>query len=254
MLLAAVLHLHRGTPYVYQGEELGMTNVPFDSITDFRDIDSLRHYRSAVQAGAAPDVVLEALRRKSRDNARTPMQWSSAPNAGFTSGSPWMSPNPNYREINAAAQRQDEGSVFHFYRRLIALRRTEQVVVDGAFELLLPEDERVWAFVRRHQDVELLVVANLSRDEVVPAPLAARWAVGEIVLSNYPDVVTADSAFRLRPWEVLVVRNREAPVGGGSSEQEMAAHRWSGGEDRVATAWGKDVMLESPPSARGRRA
>ena len=165
--LGTLLHLHRGTPYVYQGEELGMTNAPFAGIDDFRDLESINAYAELVEAGRSPEDVLVALRAMSRDNARTPMQWDASPQAGFTTGEPWIAVNPNHGEINAAAAVADQGSVFHHYRRLIELRHTDPVVVHGDFTMLLADDPQVYAFTRRLDDVELLVVANVSGDEVV---------------------------------------------------------------------------------------
>jgi oligo-1,6-glucosidase len=205
-MLATVLHLHRGTPYVYQGEELGMTNAPFDDISDLRDIESLNHYASAITAGAAPADVFAGLRAMSRDNARTPMQWDASPHAGFTTGTPWIAVNPNFTEINAAAAVADEGSVFHYYRRLIALRHDEPVVVYGDFTMLLADDPVVYAFTRRLDDVELLVLGNFSA-EPSPAdvPSAGEWAAAPLVLANYPpDGVS--SRLVLRPWECRVYR------------------------------------------------
>src|SRR3712207_4755259 len=124
-MLGTVLHLHHGTPYVYQGEELGMTNAPFAGIADFRDIESLNHYAQAVALGDPAEHVLAGLRAMSRDNARTPMQWDATEHAGFTAGTPWLAVNPNHREINAQAAAADPDSVFHHYRRLIELRHTE---------------------------------------------------------------------------------------------------------------------------------
>jgi oligo-1,6-glucosidase len=161
-MLATVLHLHRGTPYVYQGEELGMTNAPFETIDDFRDIESLNHYREAVAHGGEPAAVLAAMRPVSRDNARTPMQWDDSAHAGFTTGTPWIALNPNYKEINAAAAVADQDSVFHYYRRLIELRHTEPVVAHGDFTMLLPDDPKVYAFTRTLDDVTLLVIGKLS--------------------------------------------------------------------------------------------
>jgi oligo-1,6-glucosidase len=209
-LLAAVLHLHRGTPYIYQGEELGMTNVPFTHVTDFRDVETLNHYRHAVAAGADPGDVVDALRHRSRDNARTPVQWTDGEHAGFTTGTPWLPVNPNHTEINAAAQRKDPDSVFHFHRRVIALRHTEPTVVDGDYTLLLPDDPRIWAFARRLDDTELLVLANFSRDDAAPALDPSPWAHADVALANYPDAAQPSGAFRLRPWEAVVYR-RQAP-------------------------------------------
>ena len=194
-MLATVLHLHRGTPYVYQGEELGMTNAPFAGIEDFRDVESLNHHATAVAAGQDPDEVLAALRRTGRDNARTPMQWDSTPHAGFTTGTPWLPVNPNHAEINAESQRQDPTSVLAHYRRLIALRHDEPVVAHGDFTLLLPDDERIWAFTRRLDDIEWLVLGNVSGD-VVDVPLPS-WAGARVLLSN----VHAPGDLVLQPWE-----------------------------------------------------
>src|SRR3712207_1558074 len=161
-MLGTVLHLHRGTPYVYQGEELGMTNAPFASIDDFQDIQSLNHYAEAVGAGADPETVLSALRGRGRDNARTPMQWDDTENAGFTTGTPWIAVNPNHKEINAQTEIANDDSVFHHYRRLIELRRTEPAVAHGDFHMLLTDHDQVYAFTRRHGTTELLVLANFS--------------------------------------------------------------------------------------------
>lgn len=205
-LLATVLHLHRGTPYVYQGEELGMTNAPFAGIDDFRDLESLNHYREAVEVlGLAPADVLRGLRSMSRDNARTPMQWDGSAHAGFTRGTPWIAVNPNYRWINAAAAMADSGSVFHHYRRLISLRRDEPVVARGDFTLLLAQDEHIYAFTRHLDGVDLLVLGNFSGQAVVAdVPDGQAWAAAELVLGNYAGDVPA--GFGLRPWEARVYR------------------------------------------------
>jgi oligo-1,6-glucosidase len=205
-MLATVLHLHRGTPYVYQGEELGMTNAPLASIDDFRDIESRNHYAAAVADGADPEAVLTSLRAMSRDNARTPMQWDDGEQAGFTTGRPWMAVNPNHREINARAARADPDSVFHHYRRLIALRHAEPAVAHGDFTMLLDDDEHVYAFTRRHGDVELLVVANVSAHEVTAdVPDAEAWARAELLIANVPDAPPG-APIGLQPWEARVYR------------------------------------------------
>jgi oligo-1,6-glucosidase len=199
-LLGTILHLHRGTPYVYQGEELGMTNAPFAALEDFRDIESLNHYAEAVAAGEAPERVLTALRTRGRDNARTPMQWDGSERAGFTTGTPWLAVNPNHAQINAAAAVADPGSVFHHYRRLIELRHTQPAVVHGDFTLLAPEDEHVYAFTRRHEGTQLLVLGNFS-GETVTADVPGERAGAELLLSNYAD---APAGLSLRPWEARV--------------------------------------------------
>ena len=209
-MLATVLHLHRGTPYIYQGEELGMTNAPFDSIDDYRDIQSLNHYAEAVSTGADPEAVLAALRVLSRDNARTPMQWDDTENAGFTTGTPWIALNPNHKEINAKAEIADEDSVFHHYRRLIELRHTEPAVVHGDFHMLLADHEQVYAFTRRYGTTELLVLANFSKEPAtIEVTDADRWKGTELVLANYPvDAAEDIEHLALRPWEARVYRAR----------------------------------------------
>ncbi|WP_240674947.1 glycoside hydrolase family 13 protein [Cellulomonas endophytica] len=216
--LATLLHLHRGTPYVYQGEELGMTNAPFAGIGDFRDIESLNFHAEALAAGADEAEVLAGLRAMGRDNARTPVQWDDSEHAGFTTGTPWIAVNPNHTTVNAAAARADERSVFHHHRRLIALRHERAVVALGDFTMLLPDDETVYAFTRRLGDETLLVVCNVSGGPARAAvPDAAAWAGAEELSGTYwpdedpsPDVeaALAAGALALRPWEARVLRRR----------------------------------------------
>ena len=203
-LLGTVLHLHRGTPYVYQGEELGMTNHPFGGIDEFRDIESLNHYAKAVGLGADPDHVLTSLRSRSRDNARTPMQWDDSAHAGFSTGDPWLPVNPNHTEVNAAAQTADPDSVFHHYRRLIELRHDEPVVALGDFTMLLPDDEVVYAFTRSLDDVELLVLANFSGEPVRPGLDTTAWADADVLLDNVDGA--GCRCGRLEPWQAVVLR------------------------------------------------
>ncbi len=201
-LLATVLHLHRGTPYIYQGEELGMTNYPFAAITDYQDIEALNYHRSAIGRGVDEATLLAAMASATRDNARTPMQWDSGAQAGFTTGQPWLAVNPNFREINAAAQTGDDSSVFAHYRRLIALRHELPVVAVGDFTMLLPGHEQIYAFTRRLDDDELLVLANFGSE-----PVAAElddWAGAELLLGNYAD--QPEDRAGLRPWEAVVYR------------------------------------------------
>jgi oligo-1,6-glucosidase len=197
-MLGTVLHMHRGTPFVYQGEELGMTNYPFASIDEFRDIESLNHYAQTVALGDPPEHVLAGLRAMGRDNARTPMQWDASEHAGFTTGTPWLAVNPNHVEVNAEAQAADPGSVFHHYRRLIELRHIEPVVAHGDFHMLLPHDERVYAFTRSLDGVELLVLGNLSGDTVT-ADVDAAWEGAEVLVGD-------GAGLTLGPWEGRVLR------------------------------------------------
>ena len=210
-----MLHLHRGTPYVYQGDELGMANAPFTAITDFRDIQTLRFYAGAAARGTQSPyqgdlpALLRAMGRMSRDQGRTPVQWDSSPGAGFTTGTPWLAINPDHTEVNAAAQVGDPGSVFEHYRRLIALRHTDPVVTNGDFELLLPDHPSIWAFVRRTSDAELLVAANFSSDVVGAAlPADSDWADASVVLTSLVGDAPLQPPpdLKLRPWESVVWR------------------------------------------------
>ncbi len=199
---ATVLHLLRGTPYVYQGEELGMTNAYFTRLDQYRDIESVSWAKGGIAAGLTEAQVLRSLAVKSRDNARTPFPWDAAEHAGFTTGTPWLAVNPNYTEINAEAARKDPDSVFHHYRRLIALRHTLPVVVEGDYRLLMPDDEQVFAYVRTLDGASLTVLANLSG-----APAAIEPVVGEVVITTHARTETPAT---LAPWESLAVLGVEA--------------------------------------------
>jgi oligo-1,6-glucosidase len=202
--LATLLHLHRGTPYLYQGQEIGMANYPFASLEDFSDVESLNHYVHAVSAGEDAAHVLAALRRMSRDNARTPVQWDASPSAGFTTGTPWLPVNPDHVRWNAESQRKDPTSVLAHYRRLIALRHDEPVVALGDFAMLLPEHDDVYAFTRSLEDDVLLVVCNVSRHPYRLADLLPQALHAELVLGNLP----APDPQVLAPWEARVLRPR----------------------------------------------
>jgi oligo-1,6-glucosidase len=206
-LLATLLHLQRGTPYLFQGDELGMTNYPFTSIEQFDDIESINYFHESVRAGEDPEKVLARLRAMSRDNARTPMQWDDSPNAGFTTGTPWLAVNPNHREVNAAGQVGVPGSVFEHHRRLIALRHEEPAVVHGDFTMLLPYDEQLFTFARRHEATELVVVANFSgRPAELPGVLLNRCEGAELLIGDRREA-------GLLPWESRVYRRSVTPHG-----------------------------------------
>ena len=177
---------------------------------DFRDIHSLNHYAEAVGAGADPETVLAALRVRSRDNGRTPMQWDDTENAGFTTGTPWIAVNPNHKEINARAEIADDDSVFHHYRRLIELRHTEPAVAHGDFHMLLADHDQVYAFTRSYGNTELLVLANLFGDPAtIEVPDAGRWQDAELLLANYPVEATENlQELTLRPFEARIYRLR----------------------------------------------
>ncbi len=199
--LGTVLHLHRGTPYVYQGEELGMTNNDFATIDDYQDLESVNWYHEELAEGRDPADLLRSLSVKSRDNARTPMHWDDSEHAGFTTGTPWLPVTANKDVINAAAEVADPGSVFHHFRSLIALRREHAVVVDGRFALLLPDHEQVWAFTRTLGDEVLLVLANCSSAPVRLDAGDVPSIEGATVLLGTHDADGLD----LQPWESRVL-------------------------------------------------
>jgi oligo-1,6-glucosidase len=201
--LATVLHLHRGTPYVYQGEELGMTNAGFTRLEQYADLESLNHAREALARGVPEAEVMRSLAVKSRDNARTPMQWDAGERAGFTTGTPWLPANPNHDVVNAEAAVADPDSVFHHYRALIELRHTDDVVVDGRFELLLPDHPSLWVYTRTRGDEVLLVLANCSSAPATIEPGLVPDLAGSQVL-----VPTHGPSYdlTLRPWESRVHR------------------------------------------------
>jgi oligo-1,6-glucosidase len=208
-LLATFIHMLQGTPYVYQGDEIGMTNVAFESIDDYRDVATRNMYKEAVEEkGIDPQEILKIVHAKSRDNARTPMQWDSSEHAGFTSGTPWIRVNPNYQEINVADALTDATSVFHYYKRLIQLRKENPVIVYGSYDLLLASHEEIYAFTRTLDKDRLLVILNFNRNSPafhLPENLA--FASAELLINNY-ELNPADNvhAITLRPYEARVYR------------------------------------------------
>jgi oligo-1,6-glucosidase len=210
-LLATFLHLLQGTPYVYQGEEIGMTNVRFESITDYRDIETINMYRAFVEEkGVDPKTVMAMVHAKSRDNARTPMQWDGSTQAGFTAGTPWIKVNPNHTAINVEQALADPDSIFRYYQKLIQLRKDNPVIVYGKYRLILDAHEEVYAFTRTLADTRLLVILNFTKDKPVFAlPTHIPFSGKELLISNYP--VDPDEDIRLltlRPFEARVYRLR----------------------------------------------
>ncbi len=201
-MLAMVLHGMQGTPYIYQGEEIGMTNPHFTRITDYRDVESHNMFAERRAAGQDADQLLAILASKSRDNSRTPMQWDASPHGGFTRGEPWIALCENYPQVNVEAALRDAGSVFYTYQALIALRKSEPVLTWGDYEDLLPAHPFVWCYRRRWQGQTLLVVANLSGENQAwePEEMAGDWRV---VMSNYAEVAQAPAAAVLRPYEAV---------------------------------------------------
>lgn len=202
--LALCLHMMQGTPYIYQGEELGMTNAPFAALTDFRDVESLNAYRELTEGGQIdPETMLDYLRYKSRDNARTPMQWTGASQADFTAAEPWIGVNENYRTINAQEQAARPDSVFSFYQTLIRLRHEYELIVYGSYQMLWPDDTQIFAYTRTLGTQRLLVVCNLSGG-ITKLQIPEEFPKGEILISNYGDT-SIQPAMGLRPWESFAI-------------------------------------------------
>ncbi|MCI9483241.1 MAG: alpha,alpha-phosphotrehalase [Clostridiaceae bacterium] len=204
-MLAACIHMMRGTPYIFQGEELGITNAGYTDISQYRDIESLNYYRIMLESGKTKEEALETLRQRSRDNGRTPMQWDGSPNAGFTDGTPWIQLPENYRTINVEAELQDPDSILHFYKALIRLRKENPLISDGKIEFLYPDETRLLAYRRFLRDDSLWVFNNLSGKEL-PLP-SVRWSDGcERLLGNYPEVYAPGGQLLLRPYETIACR------------------------------------------------
>ncbi len=209
-MLGTFNHLLQGTPYIYQGEEIGMTNVAFDSISDYRDIEILNAFKTQTEEqGRDPREVMRGIYAKGRDNARTPMQWNAAPQAGFSMAEPWIKVNPNYTTINVEHALADPDSVFAYYRKLIQLRKAHPVFVYGTYALLLPEHEAIYAFTRTLEDERLLVVLNFSKGTPdFEAPTTLAYGEAELLIANYPVPGGDPRRFTLRPYEARVYRIR----------------------------------------------
>lgn len=202
-MLATLLHMMQGTPYIYQGEELGMTNVQFESIEDYKDIEILNMYKEKMAEGKKHEDLMKSIYAKGRDNARTPMQWDDSENAGFTTGTPWIKVNPNYKEINAKQAILDENSIFHYYRKLIQLRKQHDIIVYGRYQLLWEDHPHVYGYTRTFGEEQLLVLANVSGSEQVlevPAHHIKPTSEPEILISN-DEYRTFSKEIRLQPWE-----------------------------------------------------
>ena len=205
-MLATCLHMMQGTPYVFQGEELGMTNFPWTSLEQMNDIESLGNYRQLHDCGYyTEEEGIEMLRHRSRDNARTPMQWDDGPNAGFTTGTPWLPVNPNHTRVNAGEQMAREDSVFHYYQKLIALRKTMDVIVYGHYRLLEPEHEDLFVYTRTWEKEELLVICNFS-GKTVPYTLPEEFQGSSVLIGNYAAV--PEKREEIRPYEAVVYQRK----------------------------------------------
>ena len=183
-MLATCIHMMQGTPYVYQGEELGMTNIYFDKLEDYRDIESINYFKEFTESGLmTPEHMMKCLMLRSRDNARTPMQWDDSKQAGFTEGEPWIKVNPNYKKINAAQQLENPDSVFHYYQKLIRLRKEKDIIVYGEFEPLYREDEQIFAYTRKQDQEKLLTVCNFS-DKNAEVEVPEEFKGAECLITN----------------------------------------------------------------------
>lgn len=204
-MLAILLHGMQGTPYIYQGEELGMTNICY-KIEEYRDIETQNFYQERLEKGYTEEEIMRSIYAKSRDNARTPMQWTNQKNAGFTEGIPWIKINPNYQEIYAENQRKDPDSVFGCYKRLIQLRKEYSVFVDGEFQILWEEDRQIFAYKRRNTEAELVVICNFF-EQGVSCKMEELGDFWKLLISNYKEI---EQPFYLRPYEARIYwRSRE---------------------------------------------
>ena len=207
--IATCLHMMQGTPYVYQGEELGMTNVPFGPIENYRDLESINAYRDLSARGVMPQAeLMAAIAYKSRDNARTPFQWDDSANAGFTAGTPWIMVNPNYTQINAKEQLDRADSVFRYYQKLIGLRRNspdKDLIVYGKYDLILPEHPQIFAYTRTLEGKKLLTVCNLSGEGAkLELPEELKGRKSRLLIANWREAPAAPADMTLAPWQAAV--------------------------------------------------
>ncbi|KGP74053.1 alpha,alpha-phosphotrehalase [Pontibacillus yanchengensis] len=206
-MLATTIHLMRGTPYIYQGEEFGMTNPKFDSIEHYRDVEALNTYKILQEQGKDEEEILAILGQKSRDNSRTPMQWTDGRQAGFTENIPWIPVASNYEQVNAEAALEDETSIFYHYQRLIQLRKQYDIMTYGEYELILEDDDEIFAYVRHGEGEKLLVVNNFYANETtftLPEGIDVEGYTGSVLLTNYQDTQGDIHHITLRPYESVV--------------------------------------------------
>ncbi|PLT32949.1 alpha,alpha-phosphotrehalase [Bacillus sp. V5-8f] len=206
-MLATTIHMMQGTPYVYQGEEFGMTNPKFDSIDQYRDVETLNYYEIMKQQGKSEKEIMEIIKQKSRDNSRTPVQWNNSENAGFTTGTPWIGVSQNYPEINAEKAVADKDSVFYHYKNLIALRKEYDIITYGDYELLFPEHDQLFVYKREHEDEILISFNNFYGREAVldySANFMEEEYVIKVLISNYPEAPEFGGRMTFRPYESAV--------------------------------------------------
>ncbi|MGS0485821.1 alpha,alpha-phosphotrehalase [Bacillus paranthracis] len=208
-MLATAMHMLQGTPYIYQGEEIGMTNPNFESIEQYRDVESLNIYDIKLEEGLSKEEIIGILKQKSRDNSRTPMQWNEEMNSGFTTSTPWISVAENFKEINVEKALEDKESVFYHYKELIELRKTYDVITEGEYAILDENDPKIWAYTRTTESEVLLVINNFYGEEItysVPAHVQLDGMKQEVLLSNYKDSSKDITNLDLRPYESIVYR------------------------------------------------
>ena len=205
-MLGTLLHGLKGTPYIYQGEEIGMTNIKFDTIEEYNDIEIRNMYKERIARGFTHEEIMESIYAKGRDNARTPIQWDNTENAGFTTGTPWLKVNENYRDINVENALKDKDSIFHHYKKLIEIRRNNESIIYGDYELLDPEDKNIYAYRRRFNGDNILVVCNFYEKPVEFNFKGDCNRNPEILISNYKDSSIEIRNLKLRPYEAIMYR------------------------------------------------
>ena len=208
-MLATAMHMLQGTPYIYQGEEIGMTDPKFESIEQYRDVESLNIYDIKLKEGLSKEEIIGILKQKSRYNSRTPMQWKEEMNSGFTTSTPWISAAENFKEINVEKALEDKESVFYHYKKLVELRKTYDVITEGEYAILDKNDPKIWAYTRTTESEVLLVINNFYGEEItysVPAHVQLDGMKQEILLSNYKDASKDITKLSLRPYESIVYR------------------------------------------------
>lgn len=206
-MLGTTIHMLRGTPYIYQGEEIGMTNAYFDKIEDYRDVETIQYYDILKEQGVREEEIIKILQSKSRDNSRTPMQWNTDKNGGFTSGEPWISVNENHKDINVEESLKDKDSIFYHYKKLIKLRKEYDIISHGDFTPILEDDEEIFAYIRSYKNEKLIVINNFfDKDTEFKLPEYVDykgWDI-KVLISNYEDVSKKINNIKLRPYESIV--------------------------------------------------
>ncbi|MGN7312149.1 alpha,alpha-phosphotrehalase [Alkalicoccobacillus gibsonii] len=204
-MLAVVMHMMQGTPYIYQGEEFGMTNPKFETIDEYRDVETLNMYEELKEAKLDESTIMEIIKQKSRDNSRTPVQWNAKPNGGFTTGTPWINTASNYKEINAVEALSDPNSIFYFYQKLVDLRKTHDIITFGDYQLIHVDHKQVFAYVRQWQDEKAVVLANFYEQPVtIDLPDWVSKEDAKVLLSNYEQLSKPGQEITLRPYEAVV--------------------------------------------------